>query len=329
MSETADQIASISPTPRAEAEDVLEYRPSAPDGPRLSWWEYVSFTLSHTLAAGLLMVLRPRGLYAFARFFGTLEWLINHKRRRRFRRALKRVMGADFPPAERRRATREFFMRTRCDKIFYLIFDSLPRDRAQTLLTIDRQDLLDEAVARGRGVYVAMSHHGAHHVIAMLMALRGYQIAGVRDRNEGALRRYVQDRFDRRYPEFQRMRVLFSDAYPRDIYRCLKDGYLLGSAMDVSRVRHATQKAEEIEVFGEKRPFLTGPLRVALRCKAPILQAFVLPDPNFGYRLHIVGRLLDPDQVSDESEAVAEAARTYAANVEQYVRQYPSLITRI
>ncbi len=46
----------------------------------------------------------------------------------------------------------------------------------------------------------------------MLLALNGYKTAGVRDRNEGPLRRYVQGRFDRRHPEFQRMRVLFADS---------------------------------------------------------------------------------------------------------------------
>jgi lauroyl/myristoyl acyltransferase len=304
-------------------------QPQPSERANLSLWEYVSFTVVHAMAALLLTCLSLQGFYRFGQAFGTLEWLINFKRRRRFAANLERVLGRRPTPQEKRRAGREFIMRGRCDKLFYLVFDRIPRAEASALLTIGNQQLLDEAVARGRGVYGALSHHGAHHVIAMLLALRGFKTAGVRDRHEGALRRYVQDRFDRRYPEFQRMRVIYADSFPREIYRCFQDGYLLGSAMDVDRVRNPNQKAEEVAIFGEMRSFLSGPLRVAIRCKAPVLQAFIISEHGFRYRLEIAAMLVDPEKIVDEGEAVAQAMRTYAANVESNVRETPSLLTRI
>jgi lauroyl/myristoyl acyltransferase len=219
-------------------------------------------------------------------------------------------------------------MRTRCDKLLYLAIDCIPRETARALLTIENRHVLDEATARGRGVYIALSHHGAHHIGAMLLALNGYKTAGVRDRNEGALRRYVQNRFDRRYPEFRRLRVLFSDAFPRDIYRCLQEGYMLGSAMDVSRLRNTSQKTETVSIFGETRSFLSGPLHIALRCRAPVLQAFIVAERDFRYRFAVLGPLIDPETVTDRDQAVAEAMQTYAANVERYVRSFPALLSR-
>lgn len=306
---------------------ISRARPADPAG--LTVWEYVSFTIAHAMTGWLLACLSLSGFYRFGRMFGTLEWLINHKRRGRFSATLQRVLGRVPTAGERRRATREFFVRTRCDKLFYLILDRIPRDKLMALLSIGNQALLDEALARGRGVYLAFSHHGAHHVIAMLMALKGYKTAGVRDRREGAIRRYVQQRFDRVYPEFQRMHVLFADGYPRDIYRCFKDGCLLGSAMDVSRVRDPNQRTEEVAIFGEKRPFLSGPLRIALRCRAPVLQAFIVPEDGFRYRLEIVEILVDPEKVRDEAAAVARAMHTYADNVERHLRASPSLLSRV
>ncbi|MEK7731350.1 MAG: hypothetical protein AAB363_05790, partial [Planctomycetota bacterium] len=79
----------------------------------------------------------------------------------------------------------------------------------------------------------------------------------------------------------------------------------------------------------ETRPFPSGPLRIAHRCRAPVLQAFVLPENGFRYRLEIVGILIDPDLSTNEDLAVAEAMRTYAMNVERYVRASPSLLTRV
>lgn len=306
---------------------ISQVRPADPA--TLTVWEYVSFTIAHAMIGGLLACVSLSGFYRFGRIFGTLEWLINHKRRGRFSAALQRVSGRVPMARERRRATRDFFVRTRCDKLFYLILDRIPRDKLMALLSISNQALLDESLARGRGVYLAFSHHGAHHVIAMLMALKGYKTAGVRDRREGAIRRYVQQRFDRVYPEFQRMRVLFADGYPRDIYRCFRDGCLLGSAMDVSRVRDPNQRTEQVTIFGEERLFLSGPLRIALRCRAPVLQAFIVPEGGFRYRLEIVEMLVDPEKVRDEAAAVARAMHTYAANVERYLRAFPSLISRV
>lgn len=297
--------------------------------PPLTLWENISFSITHGAVAGLLAVLGLRGLYRFGRLFGTIEWVINYKRRGRFRRALKRVMPEPPVPAMRRRFTRDHFITTRCDKLFYLAFDRLPREQAIGLFSITNQELLDRSLERGNGVYIAMSHHGPHHVGAMLMALRGYQVAGVRDRREGGIRRYVQYRFDRLYPEFQRMRVLYSDSYPRDIFRCFQDGFVLGSAMDISRVRRAGQRMETVEIFGEQRPFLTGPLRVALKCRAPVIQGFLLPEAGFHYRLDLTEMLLDPEKVGDAEEALKSALIRYAGNVERYVQAYPSLLSRL
>ncbi len=297
--------------------------------PGISLWKRISFECTHAAVSILLWCLSLKGLYRFGQLFGTEEWLINYKRRRRFHAVLTQVLEDKPTGAQRRRATREFCWRSRCDRLFYLIFDRIPRSKAEALFSISNEALLDQAVQRGRGVYLALSHHGPHHVAAMLMALRGHKVAGVRDRNEGAIRRYVQARFDRLYPEFGRMRVLFSDSYPRDIFRCFREGFVLGSAMDVSRPRRSNQKAEEVTIFGQKRHFLSGPLRVAVRCGTPVLQAFITPEDAFHYRLDIVESLIDPETVDDEDAAVARAMQTYAANVERNLRATPALMTRV
>ncbi len=299
------------------------------DGVRLGLWDHVSFTVAHTIVRWLMACLSLSGLYRFGRMFGTLEWLTNFKRRRRFAAALRHVLDHEPTVKERRRLTREFFMRQRCDRIFYLVFDCIPRDKALSLLSIGNQALLDETVARGGGVQLALAHHGPVHVMGMLLALKGYKPAGIRAPHEGALRKYVQDRFDRLYPEFRRTRMLSSDSFPRDIYRCLREGYLTASSMDVSRIHGPNKRVEEVTIFGQKRPFLSGPLWIAMRCRAPVLQVFVIPGEAFCYRLEVVEMLLDPVEVEDEAEAVSRAMRIYAANIEKYTRASPSLISRV
>lgn len=306
------------PTPGAE-----------PRAERLSRWQIATFTAAHSGVSLLLAILGLRGLYRFGRLFGTVEWAINYPRRRRFAAGLQRILGRRPSAAERRRHALEWFRQNRCDKLFYLVFDRIPKDVARDLFTIENEHLLNAAVARGRGVYGALSHHGPHHVAGLLMAIRGHKVAGVRDRREGGLRRFVQDRFARLYPEFQQARIVYADSFPRDIFRCFQEGYILGSAMDVSRVRLAHQRVEEVKVFGEPRPFLTGPLSVALRCGAPVLQVFIVPGKDFRYSLRVLDGLVDPDATDDQDAAVARAIRIYAANVETHLRALPHLLTRV
>jgi len=67
---------------------------------------------------------------------------------------------------------------------------------------------------------------------------------------------------------------------------------------------------------------------VAIRCGAPVIQTFIVPEPGFRYRLDIVATLVDPADGLDEDAAVASAMQTYAANLEKYIREQPALLTR-
>ena len=46
------------------------------------------------------------GLYLLGQAFGTCEWLINYKRRRRFHERMRRLFGQDYHPRAMRRASR-------------------------------------------------------------------------------------------------------------------------------------------------------------------------------------------------------------------------------
>ena len=270
-----------------------------------------------------------KGLYLFGRFFGTCEWVINHRRRRRFSARLRHIHGGDISKRELRRHGRQYFQRVRCDKLYYLIFDKLPKEKILKRIKFHHREILDEALSHDKGVFVALSHCGSHHVAGLLMALLGYKIAGVRDRNEGALRRYVQDKYAETFPEIRAIRLFFADAFPRDLFRCFEDGYVVASAMDVDRTRGKHLKTAPVRIYGHEKQFLTGPLQIALRCGAPVIQGFVISKKNFYFHL-VPTRLLGPSQGGKENaELLADTLQNYANHIEQHVRECPDHISRI
>ncbi|MFO0838084.1 MAG: lysophospholipid acyltransferase family protein [Phycisphaerae bacterium] len=297
---------------------------------RLGWYTRAKFELVRGFLWAWAQTFSLRGLYLFGRVFGTAEYLINFKRRGRYRRELRQIFGTALSRAREKSIIRSYFRRTRCDKLLYLIFDRLPKDKILRRIRFPGREQVDTALAAGRGIYVMLSHHGSHHVAGLLMALLGYKCAGVRDRNEGAIRVFVQEKYARTFPEFAAIRLLYADSFPRDIYRCFQENRVLGSALDVGRVRGLSLKTCPVRIFGQTREFLTGTLQVALRCRAPIFQAFVVSRPNFYFRL-IAKPLFDPAAEADTNrpELLQELMQRYADGIETHVREYPDHLSRI
>lgn len=295
----------------------------------LGWWEWLSFSAMRRLLRLHMWFWGIGGLYASSRHFGTLEYLINYKRRRRVGQMLDVVLGENLAPSRRRQLIRDHFVRQRCDKVFYLIFDLLDREDVEARFSIVNRHLLDEGLARGKGVYTLLCHHGPHHVSGMIMSLLGYRVGGIRDPNEGAIRRYVQSLWERKYSDLPRPRVLYAGDFVRQVYRLFKDNYGLGSALDVSRKRDPRQKTCPVRIFGEQREFLTGTLQIALRCNAAVLQGFIIASDNFHYRLEFTGPMVDPDGDHAETpERLASIMQQYADNIADYARRYPDHISR-
>jgi lauroyl/myristoyl acyltransferase len=271
-----------------------------------------------------------KGLYLFGQFFGTLEYLINYKRRRKFRERFNQTFGQYASQISEPvwRICWQHVMRTRCDKLFYLIFDKLPREKIINRIKYHNREFLDEGLKRGKGAYVLMSHNGSHHVAILLMALMGYKVAGVRDPNEGNIRRYIQERYEETFPEFRDIRMFYADTFPRDLYRCFQEGFILGSALDVSRMRGVHLKTAKVTLFGQEREFLTGTMQIALRCGAPIIQGFVVSRENFYFHLIGTPPLVDPDIEKDTPEILQAAMQKYADNIADHLLKHPDHISK-
>lgn len=271
-----------------------------------------------------------KGLYLFGQTFGTLEFLINYKRRRRFRERFHQTFGQYACQISDPvwRICWQHCMRTRCDKLFYLIFDKLPREKITNRIKYHNKEYLDEGLKRGKGAYVLMSHNGSHHVAVLLMALMGYKVAGVRDPNEGNVRRYIQERYEETFPEFRDIRMFYADTFPRDLYRCFQEGFILGSALDVSRMRGVHLKTAKVTMFGQEREFLTGTMQIALRCGAPIIQGFVVSRKNFYFHLIGTPPLVDAETEKDTPEILQAAMQKYADNIADHLLKYPDHISK-
>lgn len=325
--------AAESESPRTDQGRVSPSTPPTPDAPiPLLTRARIAFVRAFLVAWARCFSLT--GLYRLGQFFGTCEYLCDYNRRRRVNSQLTRFFRDQATPAWRRRMARRYFMRVRCDKMFYTIMDRLPRAKLMNRIKFIGREEFDAALARGRGVYVALCHFGSHHVAGMLMALMGYRLVGVRDPKESAVRRYIQQKYRETFPEVAAMKYFYAGAFPRELYRHLRDNSIVASLIDVDRRRGEHLSTATVTLFDEDREFLTGPIKIALRCGAAIVQGFVISRPKFYYRLVLAGEL-DADATpaggseADEDARIVRMLQQYARRVEDHARECPDHLMRI
>ncbi|MCB9851991.1 MAG: lysophospholipid acyltransferase family protein [Phycisphaerales bacterium] len=269
------------------------------------------------------------GLYMLGCAFALGEYIVDFRRRRRVHRKLSDYFKNDATPKFRRRYAIRYFMRVRCDKMFYTIMDRIPRTKIENRIELTGIQNIDDGLEQGRGVYVALCHFGSHHIAGLLMALLGYELAGVRDGKESAVRRYIQNRYTETFPEIRRMKMFAANSFPRGIYRHLQQNKIVASLLDADRKRGQRTKTESVRLFGEERDVLVGPLQIAIRCNAVILQGFIVSKPYYRYEVVVTPPLIDRQPDADEPAVIREIVKQYAAGVEDFARNNPDHLMNI
>ena len=296
---------------------------------RIPWFTVFRIAAVRKFLMGWSHVFGMKGLYLLGQFFGTCEFLVDYNRRGRVLRKLRELFGDYFTPRQRLAHARRYFMRIRCDKMFYTIMDRIPRGKLMNRIKLINREYIDDGLARGKGIYVALCHFGSHYIAGLMMTLLGYEVSGLRDPKESPVRRYIQDKYRETFPEVARMQVFPANSFPRGVYRCLQRNTIVASLIDPDRKRSDSAKWTTVRMFGEERELLAGPLQIAFRCGATTLQGFVVSRKNFYYQLIVMPPLIEPGQERDDETTIQLVAQRYAASVEEFARAHPDHMMNI
>jgi lauroyl/myristoyl acyltransferase len=326
--DTGEQSAACAEADSRSATPAPEGTGELPEGP------VPTFTLIRIVAVRMFLTGWMRcfglwGLYKLGQFFAIFEFACDYRRRGRVERKLISYFKDEFSRRQRIAISLRYFIRVRCDKMFYTIMDRVPRDRILARVREFNIERLHDAMARKKGVYAALCHFGSHYVAGLIMALKGYEMAGFRDPKQSAVRNYIQRKYRETFPEIARMKVFPASNFPRAIYRHLQSNYIVASLIDAERKRGETTKTHPVTIFGEQRNYLIGPLQIAIRCGSPILQGFVVSRRNFYYDLIVAQPLHLPEEKGDEDQLVSDVIQRYATAVEQFARNHPDHLMNI
>lgn len=293
----------------------------------LSWFTKFKYMF---VRGSLLLIVKLAGLdglYRFGQVFGTIEFILQYRKRFRLYKRVEEVLQGPVPIPRNRTIVRQQMCRVRCDKMIYTIMDRIDRKELLDRLEVQNREFMDKSVAQGQGTFLMFSHQGSHHLGGILLTLSGYPIIGLRDPNESPLRLYVQEQFERNFPEFKDLQITASDSFARTFFHAFRDNSIVAAAMDVWRDR-GNVRTVKVRIFGQEREFLSGMTHIALRSHAPVLIGFLLSLPRYHYRIIFHPWLSDPEKDQDTPDTVQRVMQEYAQIIENHVKEYPSHISK-
>lgn len=168
--------------------------------------------------------LSPRVAYALGGMLGLLRMQCGYIGRDRSRRVYLQMLKRALPSmtvGDHRRILRDFWINHQKNLIELFLIDRWPKKFLADRICFENLAALDQSLARGRGVVLAVPHFGNERLVHLALGYHGYNVAVVTSRFDGAHPRVVNAKLN---AAFTWNKVRFPDQEVRWLYRFLLDG---------------------------------------------------------------------------------------------------------
>jgi len=203
---------------------------------------------------------------------------------------------------------------TACDFVLFPQFDADALARLVIDNEIEKLGTVDER--RKQGGIIITAHMGNWELLAATVIAHGYNgiVLGKKLRHDGYNDLIIQLR------ESQKVYTYYRDQSPKVLLQRLKNGVMVGILPDQDI---ADVKGIFIDFFGIPAYTPTGPVKLAITAKVPIIMAFMIRDGK-KYRF-VIDRIIDTQIKSDESkdDAVVRITTEWSGVIEEYIKKYP------
>ncbi|HEY0871634.1 MAG TPA: phosphatidylinositol mannoside acyltransferase, partial [Acidothermaceae bacterium] len=241
---------------------------------------------------------------------------------RQLERNLRRVVGPEMPDAELRALAREAM---RSYGRYWLEFFRLPvlgRERILGRMLFTGEELLVEALARGRGAVLALPHSGNWDHAGAWLVLRGHSFTTVAERlrPEALFDRFVAVR------EKVGMEVLPLTGGGRTTFAVLLQRLRAGKTLCLVADREFGDGGIEVSFFGEAAEMPAGPASLALATGAALLPACLWYSDEGGPGGSWCGWIRDeikPPAEGDKRAKVAAMTQALADRFAEGIAEHP------
>jgi KDO2-lipid IV(A) lauroyltransferase len=258
--------------------------------------------------------LPPRLGYGLGRPLGAVLHATSPQLRRVLAFNFRHVLGPDASEEEVQTVVRGACVNY--IKAHYDLFrlSRLSTDEILSMTHVEGQELMHEALARGKGVIMFSAHFGNVDILIQVPKALGVPISTPVE--------HIQP--ERIFQYTLRLRTSHGlEMYPTGgsmigLYRALKRGEVIGLAAD----RGIGVSTRKVEFFGSPASLPEGPVRLALRTGAALVPGFGLRLPDNSFHAHIEPALELPS-TGDREADVAAGMKMVVKVLERIISQEP------
>ena len=264
---------------------------------------------------GLIRMLPRRVSLGFGNVLGQLFYLL-HVRRREL--AVDNLKAAFPARSDRdcRNLVRSTFGHFGRHVVEFLNFDSMSANQMMTLVDIEGEERVEQAIAGGNGVMFYTGHFGYWELLVMIHSFRFTPLVLVARTLDNPLLELLVERIRTRVGT----RVIPRQGAIRGLLRALVGNNSVGLMID----QHIQDRsAVRIDFFNRPAATTSAIAALALRTGVPVIPVFALPSPGGRYRLVYEPPVNPPE--ADDPDPIRTYTQRCTDVLEMYVRHYPDL----
>src|SRR5258707_2187725 len=191
----------------------------------------------------------------------------------------------------------------------FLLIGSLSPEELVKRTSMDGREHLDAALARGRGVIMAVPHMGSWDVAGSYAAALGYEISAVAERFPGSLNDAVVQTRQR----FGLSVIMLGRAAVRALTEALRANHIVALLCDLEE-----GPGTAIRFFGRRAIVPGGPAALALKTGAALMPATQYVTAPGRHHIH-----LDPPLAVHEGETKERLMQRLIDRFEEFIRERP------
>ena len=251
--------------------------------------------------------------YALGTLLGEIAWLAVPPKRKRL--AIGQILFCKITddPVEARRIAKASTTRFGRMIIDVLRYPEIKDGGYKDMVNFTNKDILDEALADGKGAILAALHSGNWELLGGVLASEGYPLISVALKQNGDA-----DKFINEYRELMHQHVMYKTSV-RDMVKALKSGAFLGLIMD----QDPGENGVLVPFFGYETLTADGPAVLGRMQDVPIIFVTMHYSPYTGKHELEVHPPLYVEKTDDKKRDVAITTIKLNEFIEDYIRRYP------
>ena len=280
------------------------------------FYRYPLYLLTR-LGAGLLLVVPRNWALKLANGVGYLGYRLVSRQRTKILENLKFAYGNTKSSAELEKIGRRVMGHMLQTAVDFLRFATLSRDQAASFVELgDTYSFCKDILQEGKGLIIMTAHMGNWELLAGIFGLQGFRGAVVG-------RRIYYEPYNRWIVGLRSsvgVQTIYQNEAVRKIHAHLKAGEIVGLLPDQDR---DNVRSIFVDFFGRPAYTSVAPVKFAMASGAPILPAFMVRMPGYGYKL-ILGNLIRPKiENGDRAASIRKYTEIWMKDFEDVIRHYP------